>query len=53
MREEMILLVQDMVKHGYCLFNETVEQFVDRMIDYGFDVAFQKECHDKFIATRQ
>lgn len=52
MREEMILLVQDMVDHGYCLFNETIEQFVDRMIGYGFDVAFQKECHDKFLATR-
>lgn len=41
-----------MVDGGYHLFNETVEQFVDRMISYGFDDKFQQECHDRFLEGR-
>lgn len=49
MKEKMMALVQEMVDHGYHLSGETVEQFVDRMIGYGFDVKFQQECHDRFL----
>ena len=49
MREKMILLVREMVQAGrYYLVNESVEQFVDRMISYGFDTSVIQEWHDKF-----
>lgn len=30
-RDKKIMVVKDMVACGYCLFNETPEQFIDRV----------------------
>lgn len=38
MREQMIEIVKDMVNHGYWLYKETIEEYVDRMINYGFTI---------------
>ena len=52
MRDEMIRIVTELVNHGYCLFSETIEQYVDRMISYGFDATTQQEFCDNFMRTR-
>ena len=52
MKEEMMAIVTRMVSNGYCLFDETVEQFVDRMISYGFDVKFELEAEAHFMRLK-
>lgn len=38
MKNEITAIVTRMVANGYGLFNETIEQYVNRMIEYGFKV---------------
>lgn len=42
-------IVTRMVSNGY---DETVEQFVDRMISYGFDVKFELEAEAHFMRLK-
>lgn len=53
MKEEMIAIITRMMSNGCCLFDETVEQFVDRMISYGFDVKFELEAEAHFMRLKE
>lgn len=35
MKEKMLAILLEMIDNGYCLFDETPEQHIDRMISYG------------------
>ena len=48
MRAKKIEVVTRMVQNGYCLFNETVEQFADR-----FDLSTLLCFEESFSANRQ
>lgn len=48
MRAKKIEVVTRMVQNGYCLFNETVEQFADR-----FDLPTLLCFEESFSANRQ
>jgi len=51
MKQEMMMIVSEMVERGYCLFSETVEQFVERMISYGFDADEMRRWRADFFRT--
>ena len=48
MKAKKIEVVTRMVQNGYCLFNETVEQFADR-----FDLPTLLYFEESFSANRQ
>lgn len=47
MKDEMMKILEKMMEKGYCLFDETAEHFIDRMISYGFDTNFMQECYNR------
>ena len=49
MKNEMLAILRDMTENGYELFNDTPEQFIDRMISYGFGVDFMIKSRDRFF----
>lgn len=52
MKNEMIQIINEMVTNGYVLFGETAEEFVDRIIGYGFDVKTVERWREKFLTYR-
>ena len=52
MKNEMMAIAQDMVNNGYTLFNETVEEFVNRMAACGFTAADLNEWRSRFLAQK-
>lgn len=53
MKNEMLKILNEMLENGYALFNETPEQFVDRMIAYGFKVEFMLNARNKFMKYKK
>lgn len=51
MKERMMSLVQEMVDNGYTLFNESVEQYVERMMAYGFTDETIACFHQKYMKS--
>lgn len=49
---EMMNILMDMVNHGYYLVNETPEQFIARMIRYGFTANDLNDFRTNFFKAR-
>lgn len=49
MKNEITAIVTRMVANGYALFNETIEQYVNRMIEYGFKVEDIRRFEENFM----
>lgn len=47
-----MMIVSEMVEHGYCLFSETLEQFVERMLSYGFDADEMRRWRENFFRMK-
>lgn len=51
MREKMMAMFREMIEHGYCLVGETLDEFTDRMISYGFDDSVAAKWRDDWMVA--
>jgi len=52
MKEQMMNIANEMVKNGYYLGEETVEQFVNRMYESGITAGELADWHVNFMRAK-